>query len=103
MNARVRDQLKDELRQRGFRDGLVSPHEGFVFSDETFADVEIYDFLDAMVVRREKAFWSVAAVGRESATQTYDDLVLIIDAIKAVLRRELANAERAQVMPTPGV
>lgn len=44
------------------------------------------ELLDMMIARREKVFRSVDVVGREAATASYDDAVLMVDALKAVLR-----------------
>jgi len=94
MNAALRDELKEELRKRGFQDGLVAPNETMTFGGWTF-DGDLCDFLDQMVVRREKVSRSVPVVGKEAATQSYGDVLLVIDAIKTVLRRRLgAEVER---------
>ncbi len=52
--------------------------------------IDILDFLDWMCVRREKMYWSVEVLGREVATAAYEDVLLVVDAVKTVLRRELA-------------
>jgi hypothetical protein len=59
--------------------------------DSSFDGVDLCDSL--MVVRREKAFRSVPSIGREVATQTWDDANLGIDAVNAVIRR--SRRERA--------
>jgi hypothetical protein len=90
MNASIRDDLKRELLLRGFDGGLASPQGTMVLDDIFLGEVEIADLLDTMVARREKVFRSVEVVGAEAAKRSYDDVVLTIEAIKAVIGRRLA-------------
>jgi hypothetical protein len=86
MNKRILEQLKKELVSRGFTAEGYSPHDTVGFDDTYLANVELADLLETMVARRERLFHSQAVVGEEPARKSYEDVVLVIDAIKNVMR-----------------
>ncbi len=88
MNAALREQLKEELAQRGFTD-CTGPHGTLSFDDGFLDSIDILELLDAMVVRREKVFRSQGVVGADAARESFEDTVLVVDAIKTVLDRLL--------------
>lgn len=93
MNTAICNELKKELRARGFSPSLpsentpslASPNDTMVIAESHLAAVEIAALLDTMVARREKIFRSVDVVGPDAAKKSYDDVVLVIEAIKAVV------------------
>jgi hypothetical protein len=87
MNPRMRDELKGQLLSRGFTPGLESPNSTMVLDDTLLDRVDIGNLLDMMVTRREKVFRSVEVVGQEAAKRSYDDVVLVIEAIEAVIAK----------------
>ena len=87
MNRELCTELKRELHARGFTEALMAPHESVFFSDEYLSDIEIADLVEIMVSKRDKAFFSIAAIGRAAAEMVYDDTVLVIEAVKAVIGR----------------
>jgi len=87
VKSSIRDELRKELRERGFSTSLESPHGGLVLSDTYKCAADLADLLDVMVARREKIFRSVDVVGQDTAKRNYDDTVLVIEAAKAVLGR----------------
>jgi hypothetical protein len=56
-----------------------------VLDDAYLAAVDLSELFDTMIARREKVFRSSDVVGATVAKQSYDDVVLAIDAIKAVV------------------
>lgn len=93
----IRDELKKELLARGFTiappsptdptEGFVSPKDTMVLGDAYATALDLAELLDQMVSRREKLFRSADVVGPDIAKQGYDDVVFVIDAIKAVIAR----------------
>jgi hypothetical protein len=79
----LRDRLRHELAARGCSAEGHTPDGTIVLADAHFDDV--LELLDIMLRRRERAFQSVDAVGRDSAQRCYDDAVIVIEAIKVVL------------------
>ncbi len=47
----------------------------------------VAELLEMMVARREKVFRSQEVVGTEAARKSYEDVVLVVDAIKAIIDR----------------
>lgn len=82
----IGEELRDELIARGFTDDLESPN-GTMALTVPCSTSELAELLDSMVTRREKVFRSVDVVGAEAAHRSYDDVLLAIDAIKAVIAR----------------
>lgn len=87
MNAAIRDELKKELQARGYSPDGRSPNDTMIIDELSLDDMAIADLLDTMVCRREKAFRSSEVVGPACAKQTYDDAVVTIDAVKAVVAK----------------
>jgi hypothetical protein len=94
MSSSVRDEFVKQLRARGFSDQLESADRTIVLADSYSTAAELADLLEVMVSRREKIFRSVAVVGEEVARRNYENTVLIIDAIKAVIGQCQLRAER---------
>ncbi len=87
MKTSIRDELRKELIARGFSTNLQSPHGGIVLSDSYSTAAEVVDLLVIMVARREKLFRPTGVVPPDVAKRDYDDTVLAVDAIRAVLSR----------------
>jgi hypothetical protein len=87
MNSRIISELKKEILARGFRSDGAAPNGTMVLDEGYLAGVDLADLLDTMVSRREKIFRSSEVVGADVARQSYDDVVLVIDAIKSVVGR----------------
>ena len=82
--------LRTELHARGCvrateAGDLATPNETMRLGDFPDGPGGLADLLDVMVARREKVFRSTGVVGPEASRKSYDDVVLVIDAIKAVL------------------
>ena len=85
MNNRTQEELRKELISRGFSTEGVSPNNTMVIDDAFLGEIEIAALFETMVARREKVFRSGDAVGMDVAKKSYDDAVLAIEAIKAVV------------------
>jgi len=89
VNRRLREELKNELLARGFsRDG-VSPKSTIAIGDAYLTATDMASLLETMVERREKVFRSVGVVGKKQAKAAYEDVVIAIEAIKAVIGKFL--------------
>ena len=88
MNEYTRGQLLKELAARGYRDDGSSPHRSIVLDYDELAETELGELLEQMVVRREKIFRSIDAVGKDKAMEHYEDAQRAIDAMKAVLKKQ---------------
>ncbi len=84
MKKTIRDELRRELVNRGFSESLEAPN-GTMGLTDCATSAELADLLEVMVARREKIFGSVGVVGRDAAKKSYDDVVLVIEAAKAVV------------------
>lgn len=89
MNTSIADEVKQELIARGFSADLESPNGtmGLSVADLCSTSEDLAELLVILVARREKIFRSVAVVGAELARKSYDDVVLVIEAVKAVIGR----------------
>jgi hypothetical protein len=87
VNGVTRQQLLKELAARGYRADGSSPFRSIVLDYDELDETELGELLDQMVVRREKIFRSVAALGKDVAMQHYEDAQRAIDAMKAVIDR----------------
>jgi hypothetical protein len=87
MNRQLREELRKELSSRGFRGDGTSPNDTIVLGDAFLDDVELASLFDTLVSRREKLFRSGDVVGMDAAKKGYDDVVLAIDAVKALISR----------------
>ena len=86
MNIALRDCLQKELALRGFSSRGEAPNCTMAIDDAYLDDTELGELLETMVARREKVIRSQNVVGPDVAKQSYDDVVLVIDAIKAVMK-----------------
>ena len=86
MNIALRDCLQKELASRGFSSQGEAPNRTMAFGETYLDDTELGDLLETMVARREKIIRSHSVVGADVATRSYDDVVLVIDAIKSVMK-----------------
>ena len=91
MNTLARTELARELALRGFRADGTSPNGSMTLGGDYLASVDLPDLLDTVVARREKIFNSSGVVGADAAKQSFDDVVLAIEAIKAVLQKLLSS------------
>lgn len=97
MSPSIRDELKKELLARGFTiappsatdptEGFASPNDTMTLCDAYATALDLAELLDQMVSRREKVFRSVDVLGADIAKKCYDDVVIVIAAIKAVIAR----------------
>jgi hypothetical protein len=87
MNIALRDCLQTELASRGFSSQGEAPNHTMALGDAYLDDTELCELLEVMVARREKVIRSQSVVGADAAKQSYDDVVLVIDAIKAVMKK----------------
>ncbi|WP_437805217.1 hypothetical protein [Sorangium sp. So ce1078] len=87
MSLSIREELWNEFRLRGFSHDGESPHGTIGLTDSYSTGAELAELLELMVARREKIFRSVDAVGQAAARESYDDVVLVIEAVKAVIGR----------------
>ncbi len=93
MNAATRKRFEKELCRRGYSEELFSPNDSMGFAGTYLDEIELAELLDNLVVRREKIDKSVDIVGKEIATQNYDDVVIAIDALKTVIGSMTLAAE----------
>jgi len=89
MTTTIRDELTRELVARGFSADLQSPHGTMGLVNDYATAIDLAELLDVMVVRREKIFWSASEVGHDIAKRNYEDVLVVIDAVKAVIGRLL--------------
>ena len=87
MKPSIREELLSELFARGFTTRGASPRDTMILDETYLGDVDIAELLELMVARREKIFRSQDVVGADAAKASYDDVLLVIEAIKAVIGR----------------
>lgn len=87
MNDAIRAELRRELLARGFSEGLNAPNGSIWFDEIYLSEVGLAELLETMVSKREKAFRAVDVLGESGARETFDDVVLVIEAIKVVIGR----------------
>jgi hypothetical protein len=87
MNRRTLNELAEELASRSFRADGTSPNGTMTLDEEYLLSVDLVDLFDTVVARREKVFRSADVVGTDAAKHSFDDVVLAIEAIKAVIRK----------------
>lgn len=66
--------------------GLTTPNETMSISVASLATEDLVEFLDLLVRRRQKIHGSVDAVGHDVAKAGYEDVEIVIAAVKRVLR-----------------
>ena len=89
MNVAIREMLEKELALRGFRADGASPNSTLILNREYLDAIELSELFETMVARREKLFRSADVVGKEASERSYDDTVLVIEALKAVMQHFL--------------
>jgi hypothetical protein len=83
----VKQMLLAELARRGYRDSATSPHGSIVFDLGELGELDLGEFLDLMVTRREKISRAVDTLGKQKAHQHFDDAERAIEAVKTVIRK----------------
>jgi hypothetical protein len=87
VTPRVVALLRAELARRGYRDTGASPYGSIVLDYDELAELELGEMLDLMVSRRERIVRSVDALGKEKATEHFEDAEAAIQALKDVIKR----------------
>jgi len=87
MNDRILTALKDELVARGFELDGSAPNDTMSLDDAYLSELDLGDLLETMIARREKILRSTDVVGADAAKKSFDEVVLAIGAIKAVLSK----------------
>jgi hypothetical protein len=77
--------LKAELVRRGYSESGMAPHATMSLGDDFIGACTLAELLDIAVTRREKVFRSVDVVGMDAAKQSYDDVVVAVEAIKSTI------------------
>lgn len=85
MNSHVCEAIKKELAARGYSEAGESPNGTMTLDDEYLRSVEVVELIDQLISRREKIFKSGDVVGLDNARRGYDDVVMAVDALKAVI------------------
>jgi hypothetical protein len=83
----VKDLLLAELARRGYKDSATSPHGSIVLDLDELGELDLGEFLDLMVTRREKIGRQLEALGKEKAQQHFDDSERAIEAVKTVIKK----------------
>jgi hypothetical protein len=83
----IREELWRELLARGFAVNGASPNNTMTINEAFLDAIEVAALFDTMVARRENVSRSGGVVGLDVAKKSYDDVVLVIDAMKAVIGR----------------
>lgn len=86
MSPHAKQLLLAELARRGYRDG-ASPHGTIVLDLAELGELDLGEFLDLMVTRREKISRSVDTLGKDKAHQNFDDAEKAIESVKAVIKK----------------
>ena len=87
MTPRIVALLRAELARRGYRDTGASPNGSIVLDYDELAELDLGEMLDLMVARRERIVRSVDALGKEKATEHFEDAEAAIQALKDVIKR----------------
>lgn len=80
-------ELKRELAARGYTPDGTAPNGSMWLDDAFLAAVDVGELFDVVIRRRERLFRSTEVVGPELARQHYDDVVVAVDALKAIVSR----------------
>ena len=91
MNAAIRHVFREELISRGFTPTGVSPNDTMTLTDEYLEEIDFAELFESMVARREKVFHSAETVGQDASRKSYEDVVLVIHALAAVMRHFLPS------------
>ena len=89
MNLHLCEQLRGELVARGYSPNGEAPNRTMSLDYDYLASTDPIDLMDQLISRREKIFKSGNVVGLESAKLSYEDVIIAIDALKAVISRSL--------------
>lgn len=87
MNADIASEVMRELMARGFGADGTAPNGTMDLDEAYMRSMDLGRLLDVLVARREKIFGSVDVVGHDAARKGYDDVVVAIDALNAVISR----------------
>jgi hypothetical protein len=85
MRRDIRDAVTRELQARGFSADLLGPSRSLAFSPEYLETETLAGLYDLVVSRREKMFRGVPELGQEIARAAYDDAVIAVQAVGAVI------------------
>jgi hypothetical protein len=91
MNNYIRQQLWDELQAHGYSSSGNAPNKSMWLDDEFLAATELVELIDLLISRREKIYKAVEIVGEEQCKLNYVDVAIAVDAIKAVISRNLSE------------
>lgn len=87
MKPEIAHAIARELVSRGYTTDGTAPNGTMSLDEPYMRSVSLGDLLDQLVARREKIFRSVEVVGQDAASKSYDDVVVAIDVVKAVVSR----------------
>jgi hypothetical protein len=87
VSPRVQALLRAELARRGYRESGASPYGSIVLDYDELAELDLGEMLDLMVARRERVVRAVEVMGKEKATEHYEDAEAAIQAIKDVIKK----------------
>ena len=87
MSPLVKDLLLAELARRGYKDSQTSPHGSIVLDLSELGELDLGEFLDLMVTRREKIGRALEALGKDKAQQHFEDVERAIEATKTVIKK----------------
>ena len=87
MSPRAKGLLLAELASRGYRDGASAPHGSIVLDLDELGELDLGEFLDLMVTRREKIGRALDTLGKDKAQQHLDDVERAIDSVKVVIKK----------------
>ncbi|HUS27892.1 MAG TPA: hypothetical protein VMZ53_05270 [Kofleriaceae bacterium] len=86
MTPFVKELLLAELTRRGYHEGK-SPNGTIVLDVAELIELDIAEFLDLMVTRREKISRSIEALGKDKARAGFEDADHAVEAIKTVIKK----------------
>jgi hypothetical protein len=83
----VKDLLLAELARRGYKDSAASPNGSIVLDLDELGELDLGEFLDLMVTRREKISRAIDTLGKDKAQQHFDDVERAIESVKVVIKK----------------
>lgn len=87
MSPLVKDLLLAELARRGYKDSATSPNGSIVLDLDELGELDLGEFLDLMVTRREKIGRQLEVLGKDKAQAHFDDAERAIEATKTVIKK----------------
>ena len=87
MTPRIVALLRAELARRGYRETGASPNGSIVLDYDELEELDLGEMLDLMVARRERIVRSLDALGKERATEHFEDAEAAIQALKDVIKK----------------